>query len=167
MSDLGKYQCLEEPALFGAVKPYTIHLIDKAYCKKVKSYKRLIDDDNNKIAGSWDLHQVFDGLNTQEGPSIATLVIKPIDVADNVTQLPDGSRRRRVNLQIKFLTEETKALIVPRLKTGYEVHGGDDDYFIKTSVLVSDHTTFVRCLNWKADVTEKRWRDHQHLLESV
>ena len=53
---LWKYQSIE------------LHIKDKS------EFKGLRDNENNMLAGSWNFHQLLDGLNTTEGHRVPLLV---------------------------------------------------------------------------------------------
>ena len=157
-SDLALYQSIEAPSLFRATKPYQLHLIDNAECKKRK--KHLMTSDDNMLAGSWDMHQVFDGLNATAGHMVATLVIEPVGVGD----IKPDINRRRVTVRVRFLTTETEELMKPRLREGYRDIG---EKCVELDLFVSDHATFTECLRWKAKKTMDKWEEYQAVLASI
>ena len=54
------------------------------------------------LAGSWNLHQLFDGLHTSEGHLVPSLGIEWVESTKNPTQMEDGEIRYRVTYAFIF-----------------------------------------------------------------
>ena len=65
------YQSIEKPESFRCCKPFKMHL------KPVTKFPELKSESNNIWIGSWTpFHQMFDGLNTNDG--LPFVAVKPV-----------------------------------------------------------------------------------------
>lgn len=142
---LGKYQCIERAELFAVAKPYKLHLVDKAMGGS--------SDDDNLLAGSWEFHQLFDGLHTTyKYPSIAVSVKRK---HPDIVEVPQGGKRRKVELLLECKDSKVSQILGSRLKAGSTKM---NDTLWETSVLVNDCDVFEKNIQHKYDRTMEAWR---------
>jgi hypothetical protein len=144
---LTEFQSIERPELFRLTKAYKMHLHDKA--------KGGGANDNNLLAGSWHLHQYFDGLNTRV--NMPLLAIRAQDHNEGEEQELRGRKRRKVGVGIEFYSTDAATAITPNLKEGSTAVSGTE---WSSFVWVTDEKAFKRNLKRKYDATKKAWADY-------
>ena len=160
--DLSKYQSIEKPQLlrYAGNKTYKLHLKNQG--KKFGHDKSLKNNPNNMLAGTWNFHQHFDGLN-REG-KMPTVAINAGEEKEEVQAR--GHKRRKVMLDIEFLNDQIEFGVSVFLKDGSEKVQGETLKW-RSFVHVRDVKTFKDCMGWKYEDTKKQWADAEKLLEGV
>ena len=108
------------------------------------------------LAGSWNFHQLFDGLHTNEGHLVPSLGIEWVGHADNSTQMDDSETRYMVTLRIQFFSNLAENDLKGSLKTGSSDEGGGKWL---THVYVKKPELFQECIQWKYAYACKTWED--------
>ena len=158
-TDLGKYQALERPEWMqvGGSKPYRMHLKNQG--KAFGHDKKLANDENNMLAGSWQFHQFLDGLNMPGKMPI--IAVQPAEIKEEVV-VEQGHKRRKVMVDIECRDVNTSGVISTMLKPGFIKKS---NLVFSTQVLVKDHKTFTEYLQWKYDDTKTKWEEMQKLVD--
>ena len=148
---LSEYQSIENHSQL--VGLYRMHLVAK---KKSTNTKKVSDLGDNLLAGTWLMHQLFDGMRTYTG--------LPLLAIDACQEQPDEEKmvgihtRRRVDLEVQFFNAKTNAEIQVLLKNGSSRIEGKN-FAWKTWVWVEDAKTFMKNLKLKSDETKKKWKE--------
>ncbi|CAM9931226.1 unnamed protein product [Ectocarpus sp. 4 AP-2014] len=145
------YQQLEDPSRY-AGDPYRLHLISKRY--------RPEEDPNNYLAGSWEFHQILDGLNFKSLGGVPGLVVEFDRVDGTWVSATDGIRHK-VFVRIRFYNDAFRSQfslnVLGRLKR--ESRGLLEDGTVETFVHVLNVNSFKRSLGIKIVDTQKEWDD--------
>ena len=124
-----------------------MHLVAK---KKSTETKKVSDKGDNLMAGSWKMHQCFDGVKTLRGIPLVT--IDPSQNQPNEEKTDTwGRKRRRVDLDVNSTTlRRTRRC---RLSSRRGLRG------LRAWVWVEDAQTFIRNLTLKSDETRQTWTE--------
>jgi hypothetical protein len=149
---LSEYQSLEKPSRI--VGSFKMHLVAK---KKSTETKKVSDQGDNLMAGSWKMHQCFDGMKTLRGIPLVT--IDPSQNQPNEEKTDKwGRKRRRVDLDVEFYDAETNAEMQVVFKEGVARIEGEE-FKWRAWVWVEDAQTFIRNLKLKSDETRQTWTE--------
>ena len=159
--DLSKYQSFEAPHWLraGRSKAYRLHLKNKG-----QSYghdRALANNENNMVAGSWQFHQFFDGLNMEN--NMPCIALKPGEVGAEV-MFEGQHKRRRVHVTIECYDDDVASVMRASLKEGSK---SVSQTVFASEVYVTNPKTFVECLQWKYDHTKKLWQAIQDDLDAM
>jgi hypothetical protein len=145
---LARYQSIDK--LVPHLQHYKCHLKDKA------KFKQLQNDENNMVAASWAFHQQLDGLNVEEGMPLAAMSVKKASSGRSTAH----ADRYPVTLSIQFFFPNLAASFAAQELA----HKGDNGTW-ETIVYVQDKSTFIECVEWKFQDTQKRWQEHRAFLD--
>ena len=159
---LAKYQCLDKqpPGLL----PYKSHLKDKT------RFKSMQNDENNLLAVSWSLHQMMDGINTDQGLPMVSISVRSKGKGQPSI---DHDNRFPVTLLLKFRDENHANMFQPNDTDENEINdeGGsrriDGTNNWEVVVYVTEPKTFCACVNWKHGDTKRQWAQHEAFLQKL
>ena len=155
-SPLVQLQRIERPEVFAYNRPI------KCYIKPRKDFKELINNENNLLAMSWNFHDYFDGVMTEDRETgnidIPLIAIKPPAKRDFTDELVGDPplKRKRVEVVVECRGEAVGEIIGKQLKMGTEKLSGTQ---YKTALHVADPETFCDCLDWKYKNTRDIWKE--------
>lgn len=150
-SEIFNYQRIESLDVFprGLGRALKCHLIGKSECRMFESYNKFLNDDNNLLALSSDLHDWFDGLNTH----LQLPLFKVDFVSCSKTKVLND--RFEVKVMVEAIDINCASTIFPRLKVGSsECEVGTK---MCSFVHVINPATFKKCLEWKSNNTQRKW----------
>ena len=148
---LSEYQSIEIPSRI--VGFFRMLVVAKKYSTDTK---KVSDLEDNLMAGSWLMHQCFDGM--------LTLNAVPLVTIDACQEQPDEEKtlgmrkRRRVDLDVQFFNATTDKEMHFRLKKGTARIEGKN-FAWRTCVWVEDAKTFMKNLKLKSDDTKQKWKE--------
>ena len=142
---LRQFQAIERPDIIASSGAQRCHLIAQADLGEDEPRW----EDNNILAGSPNLHAMFDG-NKRDLPRVR------ISVADAESSRREGdpSGRSKVVLDVEFRAKWIADVHHTSLKEGYK---RVSDTVYRTWVFVKDPELFAYNVGIKHDVTSKRW----------
>jgi hypothetical protein len=148
-------QSLEDITILPGLKYYWCHLVSR-------KQKKLKNNENNCIWGSWIFHQYFDALNTQD-IGVPLIAVKYINTAEQTEDIPVGDRtvtRKRVVVHVEFIDSQVgrnTALLFQRfMKNGTRIL---DALHYESFLYPKDPEQMQKFLNAKYDETMEAWVD--------
>jgi hypothetical protein len=137
---------------FGS-KWYKCHLISKSEKSgKYAEYKGHVD---NFIYGSWNFHQLLDGLNTSDG--IGVVIRFESMLGREEVQAKNGrfEHRYKVSVIVEFRSADLAAVFQPRVTDGTERL---DDCKFRSFLYVTDPAVLKICLDRKCEAFDEQDR---------
>ena len=119
----------------------------------------LRNDENNLLCVSWPLHQMMDGLNTDNGVPTVAISVR----SRKGTASPDHDDRFPITLLLNFRDDTHAALFQPNDNEGTKRIEGTNDW--EVVVYVKDPKVFCSCVAWKLGDTRRQWAAHQNFLD--
>lgn len=152
-SPLAQLQRIERPEVFAYNRPIKCHI------KPRKDFMELINNENNLLAMSRNLHDYFDGIMTEDRETgnidIPLIAIKKCDFRDELVSNPPLNRKR-VEVVVECCDEAIGEIIGRQLKMGTEKLSGTQ---YKTPLHVADPEIFCDSLDWKYKNTSDIWKE--------
>lgn len=146
------WQQLESPGSYYG-DPYRLHL----QAKKDNPAENI----NNYVAGSWEFHQLLDGLNNKSYGGVPGMTIE-YEKADGTWVQADDGRRYKVYVRLRFLNPKDKEgfllNVADRMKTD-EDGGWKEDGSFESFVHVLNVGDFHHSLDLKLVQTKKERRE--------
>lgn len=150
-SDLVRYQRIGGGRMSQIFAFEKCHLIPNAQCRDVEftKYQR---NPNNFLAMIRQLHQAFDGIETDN--NIPILLIELVSIGATI-EIPSAPDRTEVFVRGHFLNKGDLDTMMNFFEDGTTVDRGRGTFLHTVKVL--DPKVFAFCLQWKARQTLERW----------
>lgn len=148
---LVQFQSLERMKLFHLFRPYKMHLKSQADFPKLRA------NHNNILSGSWQFHQLFDGMNLSENcPQVAIRICTETEMLRECVG-EHRHQRYRIGLILEFRSTTAEDAVKLNLKLGsVQIR----PLMWRSFVHVEDNDMFEQCLQWKYDQTKQIWSEY-------